>query len=137
MLQGRPCTLWIVRSTPREARLLRKIAQGLSVRLDLFKLIRIKRIVRYDKMICESKPFVALGAYASREFFGCRYGRDIGLFFGHAFGMGLGVGEHGIPFLCELGGIRVNMIREAVFRDDIGIISGSVDDLFVIHIFPL
>ena len=51
--------------------------------------------------------------------------------------MSFGVGEHGVPFLCELGGIRVNMIREAVFRDDIGIISGSVDDLFVIHIFPL
>ena len=137
MLQGRPCALWIVRSTPREARLLRKIAQGLAVRLDLFKLIRIKRIVRHDEIICCSNTPIAFGAYARREFFLCRRGRNGRLLFYHAFGMRLGVGEHGVPFLCELGGIRVNMIREAVFRDDIGIISGSVDDLFVIHIFPL
>lgn len=137
MLQGRPCTLWIVRSTPREARLLRKIAQGLAVRLDLFKLIRIKLIVRHDEIICCSNTPIAFGAYARREFFLCRRGRNVRLLFCYAFRMSFGVGEHGVPLFREFCGVWVDVVGHSVFRDDIGIISGSVDDLSVIHIFPL
>ena len=81
MLQGRPWTLRIVRPTPREARLLRKIAQGLAVRLDLFKLIRIKRIVRHDEIICCSNAPIAFGAYARREFFLRRRGCSVCLLY--------------------------------------------------------
>lgn len=137
MLQGRPCTLWIIRPIPRKARLLRNIAQGLAIRLDLFKLIRIKRIVRHDEIICCSNTPIAFGAYARREFFLCRRGRNVRLLFCHAFGVRLGVCEHGVPLFREFCGVWVDMVRHSVFRDDIGIISGSVDDLSVIHIFPL
>lgn len=131
VLQGRPCTLWIVRSTPREARLLRKIAQGLAVRLDLFKFIRIKRIVRHDEIICCSNTPIAFGAYARREFFLCRRGRNVRLLFCHAFGVCFGVGEHGVPFLREFGGIGIDVVGHIVLRDDIGIIRCPVDNLSV------
>ena len=49
--------------------------------------------------------------------------------------MGIGVGEHGVPFLCKLGGVGVYMVRHTVFCNDIRIVKDAVDDLSVhIHI---
>ena len=82
----RPRTRRIIRPIPRKSRLLRQIAERLPIDLDLFKLVSIKRIVQHDKVIgCGNAP-ITLGAYASREFFGRRYGRRVRLFLSHAFG---------------------------------------------------
>ena len=48
-----------------------------------------------------------------------RYGRDVGLLLGHAFGACLGVCEHGVPFFCELGGIGIDVVRHIVLCDDV------------------
>ena len=49
--------------------------------------------------------------------------------------MRLGVGEHLVPFFRELGGVGIDVVGHSVFRDDIGIIRCTMDDLSVIHIF--
>ena len=80
---NRPRAGRIIRPVPRKAQLLRQIAERLPIDLDLFNLVSIKRIVRHDKVIgCGNAP-ITLGAYASREIFYCRYGRDVCLLFRH------------------------------------------------------
>nr|DAX90865.1 MAG TPA: hypothetical protein [Caudoviricetes sp.] len=129
----RPQTLRIVRPTPRETQLLRKIAQGLAVRLDLFKLGSIQRIVRHDKIICCSNAPIAFGAYARRDVFDCRRVRPL---IRNVFWMRFGVGMDCDPFFCILSCVR-NVVWHTVLCDNIRIVNGSVDDLSVIHVHIL
>ena len=57
----------------------------------------------------------------------------IGFFFGHTFRMRFGVGKHLVPFFREFGGVGIDMVGHAIFRDDVGIIKYTMDNIAIIY----